>query len=163
MNFNLELLRSFSPIGKLPSVTCMVAKQLSSSSPSMLATVSPSRALAWLPRHGQSSPAVPHKYNLQLRVGGKQFHHLLSFTCERHQTRVQNHSWVHVRNGRTPRTCSPSSLPRHALPYHLPATSATSLTREPDHIVLLTDIAVQWEIIFSWFTEVWLDWTYLAW
>lgn len=61
MNFKLELLRRFSPPGKVPSVPCMAAKQFGSFSPSMPAAVSPSRALAWLPKHKQSSPGDPHK------------------------------------------------------------------------------------------------------
>lgn len=51
-----------------------------------------------------------------------------------------------------------------AMPSHIifQAISASSLMWEPDHVLLLANIAVKWEIIFSCFKEIWLDWTYLA-
>lgn len=51
-----------------------------------------------------------------------------------------------------------SFLPRHAILYHLPAISATSLTWESDNFLLLANIALKWEITFSCFTQVWLNW-----
>lgn len=98
----------------------------------------------------------PCKHNLQLTVGDKQFCTLLLFPHKRHQTCDQDPIWVNVKTSKTPRICSPSFLPGHAIPYHLPAISATSPTWEADHVLLLANIALKWEITFSCFTEVWL-------
>lgn len=142
-------------------VTCMVERQLSSFSPLALATLLHTRALSWLPGHGQSSPRDTCKYNLELRVRRKQFCTLLFFTCKRHQPHVLDNIQVRVKNSET-KNLFPKFLPRHTISCHLPASCATSLTCEPGHVLLLANIAVKWEMTFSCFTEVWLDWTYLA-
>lgn len=102
------------------------------------------------------------KHNLQLRVEHKQICTLLLLTHKKHQTCDQDHIWVNAKNSKTQRICSPSFLPRPAIPYNLPAISATSLTRESAHVLLLANIALKREITLSCFTQDWLNWTYLA-
>lgn len=109
---------------KMLFVTCMVERQLSSFSPLALATLSHTRALSWLPRHGQSSPRDTCKYNLELRVRRKQFCTLF-FTCKRHQPHVLDNIQVRVKNSET-KNLFPSfclGTPSHVIFQHpvLPA------------------------------------------
>lgn len=143
------------------SVVCTTPGESSSLPPLALAAVLYIRAPSWLPRHRQSSPRDPQKWSVsQSRIEAALHPPVVALQkAVRHVSRV---TFKSAKNSGTPTTFSPSFLPRHTILYHGAELFATSLTCGPDYVLPLANMAVKWVMLFSCFTEVWLDWIHLV-